>query len=121
MRYFGWILHEVTPEERATILPQIAALLCEHFNLCASVGCGCVVGAGEVVCREADFPDPHHAHHISQGPTWHATVTGLPQSVRIDLYYSGPLISSEHAAFSRALHQFNRPLFTIQGSGSGSY
>lgn len=116
---FSWLICQITDDaERAEVSAQIPALLCEHFQLCAGVGCQCVTGNPDHPqhCQE-QLVAYTRDHHVSQGPTWHANVTALVSSIRIDLYLDGPLIGSEHGAFMAALGAFKRPVFEIHGAG----
>lgn len=113
----GWTMRVGAGEARDALLKQIRALCCHHLNLCASVGCGCLVEGAEQVCQEAELASDYPLHQ-STGPTWSVVITSLENVVKIDVYFSGPVIGQEVRALHAAMVDQGFPVFASGHMGA---
>lgn len=76
---------------------RLLKIACESFGLCASVGCACDGGEGEVLCSEV-VHGTRYRIAVSEGPTWMVMVSRLPAAVTFDLFFDE---DSKPSALSR--------------------
>lgn len=63
---------------------RLLADACESLCLCASVGCGCSDGEGEVVCTESSIGGRFRTLQ-SEGPDWVVRVAEYDRVVRFEV------------------------------------
>lgn len=105
--------------EKRRILSELAAYACEGYHFCASVGCGCLTESGDTVCSEHEVQGVYFPHVVSEGPTWSFLGVGLARSIRVELYFTGPVLGDESLWFYQKLQSYQKPLFLAPGASTG--
>jgi hypothetical protein len=99
----AWTLYVDDGVERAALPARLLEICCRHLNLCAAVGCGCLVAGQDQLCSEAQVSHVYHSLAISSGPTWCVTAVALRRTVVLSVYTDGPVLGSEVRALHEAL------------------
>lgn len=117
MTHYGWIIYVAKDDpKRQQLLDDIRQLVCLHFNLCASVGCRCAVGAGSLLHEESEV-EHRRRMVVSDGPSWHVAASELDKAVIVDVYVLHFPSAEEQTNLHAAIMKFDKPTFTTRTKG----
>ena len=89
--YISWVVTAPQHEHFPT-RDKFSEIICQHLNLCISVGCGCIVDGNDELCNDESIQNIKRDF----GPRWSVVATSLTNNqLKIDAYIEPPVYEHE--------------------------